>query len=378
MVYITTILIVVSGLIGRRNRYVFLIVIALLWILFGFNSINPDYINYYNAYNNIFRYVGNITEPLFQELMRIANATGINYQFFLAIIAALSLILIGKTVWDFSPYPCLVMSLYFFYPFTLDVVQCRNALALSIVIFAIKYIIEYQLSHDSKNLIKYATLIIVSTGVHFSCALYLIALTIFIKNKKLRRLLLFVLSVVLIIVIANIASFSGIVGYFIGSFKASSWISNLGGMSLLRKTITAFIRIGINLICILSLKLYKDKKYPEYLLKYKESRFINTVDFNRISNGLYEIILYFSILSVFEILISSTYERLGRPTFLLSLVLLTRSISIASKSNKATDFFLLILLICAFFSYYMIFSPGDSRWFDLVFRAILENNILFP
>jgi hypothetical protein len=109
------------------------------------------------------------TEVGFTFFVFLCTKIGLSYKIFRTIIAVIGLLLIQKTVLEYSKKYSFVFILYFIYPFLLDVVQIRNFLAASIVIFSMPYLAQ----NSRKGDIKYLIGILIAVSIHYMAIFFL-------------------------------------------------------------------------------------------------------------------------------------------------------------------------------------------------------------
>ena len=83
----------------KKDKYVFALIATYAFTLFAFNTSNPDLVNYENQY--IGKFFG-FTEPVYIGLGYLFQSLGLNFWVFRGAIAVIGLILIGKTIYDYS------------------------------------------------------------------------------------------------------------------------------------------------------------------------------------------------------------------------------------------------------------------------------------
>lgn len=160
----------------------FLFFFSFLWILFGWNYDNADYHNYESIYEAI-ELNGSYpaVEPGFEALSKFFIYLDFNYDIFLIFYSLIGLFLIGSTIHKFTPNYNVVWFLYFIFPFMLDVVQIRNFMSMSIVVFSFRYLIN-----DNKlNIFKFLICIIVASLFHTSSLFYILFLLVRFSIKKI-------------------------------------------------------------------------------------------------------------------------------------------------------------------------------------------------
>lgn len=163
-----------------------IIILIFMWIIFAGNTSNPDYNNFEHIYNKIT--IGGLesysgVEIGFSIIMKLSGIFGFSYQQFLIILSTVFLILLLKFIFYFSKSPALVLLIYIFFPFFLDIVQIRNSLAYIIVLNGIIYL------YNKKN-ISYILIILLASLFHTTALFNLIFLLInFVDPKKLLKII---------------------------------------------------------------------------------------------------------------------------------------------------------------------------------------------
>jgi hypothetical protein len=327
----------------------------ILWILFGFNNSNPDYLNYQRRYDN---YLLN-PEPGFRFIIKVFNDMGFNFQEFLLIISFISLFLIIKSIKNYTNKTYLVLFLYFVFPFFIDVVQIRNFLSMVIVFYSFKYLLSYK----TIDLAKYILLVILASTIHYSALFYLIFVIIqFVSLEKI--ILITILFVLLFSFFSYTNILYNIMDVFFDSSKVLNWFSY-------RTNFGFIIPIFLQIISLFPLIYIFNKSVNKGFLKLSG----NNIKKNKITliNNILKINFLALILFIFYIY-NTTFFRLYR-----NILLLNYSVIIYFSSNyiniKIKRFiFLFLVLITSFsMSYIFILNP----YFDSVFITILKNNILF-
>lgn len=179
------------SIINNKSRYVYAYLIVLLWIISSFTYGNADETIYISRYTNIEAWKSN-TELLYYYLIKFANSINLNYVQFKMLTSTIQLALISSTVLKYSKKPNLVIVFYFIFPFMMNVAQMRNALATSIFIFSLRFLIE-DLHRDSlirkrlltTNELKYIIGIVIASFIHTSAIFWLLLLIPLKFNEKI-------------------------------------------------------------------------------------------------------------------------------------------------------------------------------------------------
>lgn len=178
------------------KKWVFFIMFIFMWILFGWNYNNADYSNYKDVYNYIGangNYLG--IEPGYVFTCKLGNLIGLNYNNFLIVYSLIGLILIANSIKKYTKNYIGVFILYFIYPFFLDIVQTRNFMAMSIIIYSIRYLIDYK----KYNWIKYGCLVLIASSFHITALFYFSFLLIYIKNNKKLMIIAIIFNGILLV-----------------------------------------------------------------------------------------------------------------------------------------------------------------------------------
>src|SRR5665648_248918 len=155
--------------------------LTLMWILYGWNTGNADFINYNIEYNlNAVSSINYSQEIGFQLLCKLFYALGLEYNKFLIVISIVGLVLITSTVIRYTKNVAFVLAMYFLFPFMDDVVQVRNFLAMSIIIFALRFLIEKK----KWSRTKYIIFVMIAFTFHYIALFYFLFLLTEVRNTK--------------------------------------------------------------------------------------------------------------------------------------------------------------------------------------------------
>lgn len=164
-----------------KNKDLFLPIylIIIFIILMGGQLSNPDF----EIYNNIFLRNFYDKDPGFGCILAFLKFLGFGQNNFRIGIAILGLFLISFTVFKYTNKRTAFYLLYFLYPFFFDIVQLRNFLVMSILIFSIQLLTN----KNFKNNLLYVILIFLAFTIQKIAIVYLPLLfidNISIKNNK--------------------------------------------------------------------------------------------------------------------------------------------------------------------------------------------------
>ena len=128
-----------------------------------------DSYNTVPSFKYLFQYNNYYFEKGYVFLNMLISSLGLNYRFFLLIIATISLSFVLVTIYRYATYPFLILFIYFtnFY-FLNELLIMRTGIAFSIIFFALKYL------KDNKK--KYILFVIIASLFHrialIACLLY--------------------------------------------------------------------------------------------------------------------------------------------------------------------------------------------------------------
>ena len=369
------ILLAFSGILSfmkKNSKLIALFLITWASIIFIFSTKNADLSNYQNH----FLYGGVISEPIYVTLEELFKFLGFNYTVYRGFLCLLGLSLIMKTFFDFSPYPNVCLFLYLLYPFCLDVIQVRSFVADAIVIFSIRFILDFHKTHNKRNIVFFFIGIAAATGFHYSAALFIVLGILFLSLKRRTYFLCFLLPVLIIFLLTQLSAFGSFVEVITGSSRALPWLSA-------RKSVSAFriIRIILARGCFLiMLMMWMHTCRSNDLSFYGNSRITNNKKENILIENQILLLsyIYISLYTILELTIAGDYERLNRVATMVGGVLFTRQIYMAGSRNKRIMWFVSILAYSLLFLSVMFgMSNQDGRYINAVFRQVFENNPLF-
>lgn len=188
MVITTTVFICILNFVNllKKNRYrlPITLVVIILWLIMGANTKNPDFYTYSINYvpNRIGSDVG------YSLLIKIFSSIGFSYSTFRMIISFMGIFLISRTINKLVINKSAFYLLYLLYPFIIDVVQIRNFLVMSILIYSIPYL----LTESKTDRIKFGVFILIASTLQLTAIFYLPIL--FIEKIRKNNLLKIIIS----------------------------------------------------------------------------------------------------------------------------------------------------------------------------------------
>lgn len=200
------IVLIALGMIMRKSKLVIIMQITFASLMFGFNDGNPDqsiYIQSFEAlkssWNNIFD--GNV---LFNAFLWLLGKFQNNYDYAIAIMAAISLIILCMGFKYYTDSVALCFSLYFISPLIIDATQIKNFVAMCLWIYFSRFLYQAYIGNNTTvNILKYIIGVIIVSLFHFSFIFtFLYLLILFIGKKQNVKTILEMLLIVSIFVLS--------------------------------------------------------------------------------------------------------------------------------------------------------------------------------
>jgi len=359
-----------SVLAKRHCRLFSVLLIALLWLLVWGATDNADYRNYKMKYEMISEsgYVNEFhvfSEFGFAFLMKIASLMSLNYSGFLFVVSFVALLLIDSTVVRYCKNTNYVYLLYFVFPFFLNAVQIRNFLAMSLLVFSIRYIVDdYKLKK-----IRFLVLILFASLIHVSFVVY--APLVFITMKKRKTLigLLVVISISLSAVLVVSGNSLTQLGLFLsdatGQEKVALWLST--------RTRFGFVVSWLTQITIFALAVFSRNVWLQSDLGTGKHEFSGKTIFGK-EKRFIEVVFWIDLyaFSFFPLYVSaSTFDRLLQNLLVLNYVAFaSTSLLLRENPKKQALFNVFVFGFVFVLFYFRLFIPFENT----VFLPIMNSN----
>ncbi|HFI0639754.1 TPA: EpsG family protein [Streptococcus suis] len=347
-----------AGLIGisyifRKSNIVFYMWALFFILLFGFNTYNPDYLSYSNIYRlfSLGTYDGKLGDIGYISLMNLGISNRLYFQQFLQVISVITIIPLFYSINKLSVYKNLVCAFILLYPLSISIVQFRFFIAYTLVLLGLYFLEKFTIG-------KYIfiALVILATTIHFSAIIFLILL--FALEKNFQKIYLILSGVLLALFSINyIGNFIQIP--LISQALQKYFISSLEFKGIVFVSRVIFFRLGPVLI------LHWLYSYFKHCFEERDFFLMRATN----------IIL---IVSMFFEFINSEFERFSRLGYILFYIIVLNVCSkMKLKSNRELILVSLIIFSLSNFWFQNFYrSSGDIRFFDSVFRAIFENNLV--
>lgn len=357
MIYITSlisIMLILFCCIKTKSNKLFFIIFIWMWILFSFSYDKADYTMYQQLY------AGNLTNKVeigFTFLCELFNdRLNIPFQVFIAIYGAIGLSLVGSTIYKYSNRRSFTAACYFIFPFIFDAIQIRNFMAMSIIIFAIRFLIR----NEKLDWLKYLILNLIAISIHTFAIIGLVFLLFnFIGKKKLLFLSL-IISAIEFLVLQSKAILINILSKFVSEQKIYAYFISDTYLPGISSTIKAIMIIVIMLIMVGLIYMYAKKQNKE------NNKFLDiTIKICSMFIMFIPILFYTNMIM-----------RLPRSMIILVYILIGNTIEngvIRGIKVKKISAYLILLLIMIIFIWIQgfIVSIGNV---SITYKPLLENN----
>ncbi|MCI9016958.1 MAG: EpsG family protein [Clostridia bacterium] len=360
MGYIISLILIILCIRYKNSKIMFFLTFFWMWILISFSYGNADYEMYkglYVQYGQGQIHIG--FEFLFELSCKIFYNMGFSYNVFLGVYSFIGLALIGSTIYKFSRNKSIVAICYFLFPFVLDAIQIRNFMAMAIMIFAFRYLLDNSL----KSTFKYIILNIISASFHS----YTVICFMFIFLKKISTKKIFIITIILTIVV-TILSMTNLIIPILSLIMPESkltayfvWKVYTPGISSIFKSMILII------LTIYIIKLYKR------ILKNNEQNENNyiTLKLLEITEKLHIFfIIFFPMLTY-----NNQIMRLPR-ALLIMIYILGGNLLIKRENYIRKDNFILKVLIVLLILIWLQTFIISINISDITIKPILEQNYL--
>lgn len=381
MLYITYSFFQILNIIGTKlkkdSKIIILLTLILIWLFFAGDIGSADVENYKKYYNKVI--LGNYQLNLevgYLFLQKIGIWIGLSYMQFKMLSIIPFILLIHSTIKKYSANCHYVYFFYMLYAMFFDIVQIRNFMAISIVIFAIRFLIK----DGTQNKVKYIICVLLATSIHTASIFYIIL--IFIKKDKSNRINKIVICITLIFCVMTFIYGSNLpfisqIAQNIDNDKISRYLESKSGYGF----VLPFCLQIFNFIMIFFARKIMKGSNEEYHNNelYNEKNTIkneNNIIKNRIS--FVDLIFWINFISFIFLplyMMSSTFYRVIRNYAILNLIACSLAQNqLRSKPIYRLGFnFIVFINTCAWFYYDIIFSENMLR----VIKPIFEFNIFF-
>lgn len=272
ILFLIYILLIIAGLVFKKNKFVSIVMLVFMWILFGWSYGNADYSIYlvrYNYYSN--NWVSSITEPIFTILMKLFNGLGFNYQQFLIILSIIGLLIYYIFAKSQTENVNVALSFYMIFPLCMDICQIRFYIASIFVYIGFYFLFNEKIS-QRKSMALYILFATIATMCHFGAIFTL--LFVLAKKYSKQKCEFIVVGLIAIIFLFEFAGFnrlSDLPNFSSSFFNKIIYVIRNAEKYNIREIIKAYFRMIIFFFCF----------FLEYLILIKSN--INKEKFNKLN-----------------------------------------------------------------------------------------------
>ena len=175
---------IILGIVAPKSKLIYRFQLALLFVVFAFNTWTPDYDNYRIAYDNI--RLGNVYfvnyEIGYSLLMLFSKSLGLSYSFFRVAISILYILILNQIIDKESSNKAHVMSWCMIFPLLAFVSGVRASLSSLLIINSLRFLIT--------NKKKAFVMLIIACLFHYSSIVFLLLfIQIDLNNLQPSRIL---------------------------------------------------------------------------------------------------------------------------------------------------------------------------------------------
>lgn len=164
----------------QRNRICILVMFVYAILIAG-SYTNIDYSNYKLSYDMGTTFVAHEKEWLY-HLLKVVSITylKLDYNGFRLLLAIPSILLFASTCKRYTKSYEYVLILYMIFPLFFDVTAIRNFAAMTILLFSVRYLEEYNI----KNAVKFVACMVFASGMHILFTAFFILVVVYFANKS--------------------------------------------------------------------------------------------------------------------------------------------------------------------------------------------------
>ena len=220
MGYVVALFFILLGLYKKDSPRVTIAMLIYICILVGFSEGSADSWVYQQMYTNCFDPAFATHEPGYMLLCKIFNKLGFSFVAFRILLGALIAFFDYKAIRYFTKNVNYVLALFLIFPFCGTPSGLRNALAGSIVLYAVQFLFK----KDKWSLLKYYLAILLAILFHYNSVFFLILPIVKIRKLKFSTLLIAVLgSIPVLVIIAKTNLPYIVLSWFTSSEKVLNW-----------------------------------------------------------------------------------------------------------------------------------------------------------
>ena len=347
------IILIIFLILKKDSFIVFYLGIILNWVVMSGNTFNPDYYTYLQAYKLIDSKII-INDVGWNFLMKIFNDFGFDYNSFLMIIIAFSMIIFSYSINRLTNNRLLFLLLYMICFMIIDTVQIRNFVSFSIILFDMVMIMKNKTFSNA----VYVVLIVIASSIHITSLFFLCVLLMKNKYIQTNKYLVFTVLILVVLLQVNPSIRSQLVNVF--SFFGKEYNNVVVGFGYL------YILV-INILCY-------------FIISFANRQMNKQNSSNKRFAYLCNNLTTFSFLLIPLCMINMNVFRIIRYIQAIDLLFISSKNFDVFKNNykimNKSNFFLRIgtFFNCFFLFAFIYFIFGT---YEAIIKPVIENNIFF-
>lgn len=349
-----------AGILKKRSKFLTIIMLCLMWVIFGLCTYNGDYNNYNWIYQNIQTPIYWLEfEPLYNVLMYSCSIIGLSFFQFRMVFATIYILLLYYVIGKYTKNKAQVLGFFMIFPFLYFTSTIRSGIASVIVILA-----YYEITGGRNNKLKFWILMLIATLFHYTSIFF--ATYYFFRKMRGNKIFFVIFLVIMAFALFMSGFIYSVMKQLTDNHRVLKWYSP-ENMKQEKRWILYLIIIDFMVLSLIILSKFYNK--------------INSKKYN-ITNLYVTDFFYFNIflLSLFipTFFVSNACSRFIWELLLFIIIIYAIDDEIRFKGNKINslryyrkDFLLLLFLL--FFSFYEN-MPYRGTVNDG--RLVFKNNIL--
>lgn len=209
----------ILGIIKKRSKALTVLMLLMMWIVFGLCTYNGDYGNYSWIYQNIQNplYWAEF-EPLFNVIMFLCSKFGLTFIQFRMFFGAIYILILYITVHKFTENIPQVLGFYMLFPYLIFTSVIRSGFANLLIVLA-----YYEVFAGRENKVRFWILIIIASLIQYTSIIFVFYY--YLRKKEFKRnSIIFVVASVGIVFIAYYSKLMyNIVSLMTSSYRVLKW-----------------------------------------------------------------------------------------------------------------------------------------------------------
>jgi len=349
----------------KHSKVIAIFLLLFMWLLFWGNTMNPDYEAYSNLYSNIQYGVPMLgktsIEPGFILIMKLCSLIGLNYTCFLALTTLCCYSMIHSTVKLYYRNYNYVYLLYFIYPFFIDVIQIRNFIVMSILIYSVRFLVMGGINGK----IRYTILLLLAATIHRVSLVYLPMILIRPEKKNYLIYCLatcsLLFSILFLLNNKEIPIFGPYIENFIGQSKYLSYFN-------------VKARWGSVLFCYLQLSSFIMIMFSKRLY-YKYNRYLTTTYYYDANRKYINIMYYINLLLTIYMplfILNVSFTRIIRNIILLNYIAFSNVSDVIDEIDVKILYNMCVIIYVLVFFIILIIPQKED-----IIMSVINNNIIY-